>query len=61
MGQRGAEAHARIRTVAKRLSRNARAFDIMVAAHAEALCMTLVTSDAAVKSLNIDSLKIVSW
>ena len=35
--------------------------DIMIAAHAEALSMTLVTSDAAVKNLKIDGLKIVSW
>jgi tRNA(fMet)-specific endonuclease VapC len=56
-----AEAHARIRTAAKRLGRSAGAFDVMIVAHAEALGMTLVTSDAAVKSLNIDSLKIVSW
>ena len=45
-----AEAHAR-----------AGAFDIMIAAHAEALGVTLVTSDAAVKNLKIDGLKIVSW
>jgi tRNA(fMet)-specific endonuclease VapC len=56
-----AEAHARIRTAAKRLGQSAGAFDVMIAAHAEALGMTLVTSDAAVKNLNIDSLNIVRW
>ena len=33
----------------------------MIAAHAEALGVTLVTRDAAVKNLKIDGLKIVSW
>ena len=56
-----AEAHARIRVGAKRLGRSAGAFDIMIAAHAEALGATLVTSDVAVKNLKIDGLKIVSW
>ena len=56
-----AEAHARIRIVAKRVGRSAGAFDIMIAAHAEALGATLVTSDVAVKNLKIEGLKIVSW
>ena len=56
-----AEAHARIRVAAKRLGRSAGAFDIMIAAHAEALGATLVTSDAAIKNLKIDGLRIVSW
>lgn len=56
-----AEAHARIRARAKRLGRSAGAFDIMIAAHAQALGMTLVTSDAAIKNLMIDRLEIVSW
>ena len=56
-----AEAHARIRVNAKRLGRSAGAFDIMTAAHAEALGATLVTSDAAVKNMKIEGLKIVSW
>ena len=56
-----AEAHARIRTAAKRLGRSAGAFDVMIAAHAEALGMTLVTRDVAVKNLRIEALKIVSW
>ena len=59
--EEAAEAHARIRVDAKRLGRSAGAFDIMIAAHAEALGVTLVTSDAAVKNLKIDGLKIVSW
>jgi predicted nucleic acid-binding protein len=33
----------------------------MIAAHAEALGMTLVTRDAAIKNLKIETLKIVSW
>jgi hypothetical protein len=33
----------------------------MIAAHAQALRMTLVTSDAAIKSLKIEGLKIASW
>jgi tRNA(fMet)-specific endonuclease VapC len=56
-----AEAHARIRILAKRRGRSAGAFDIMIAAHAEALGATLVTNDAAIKNLAIDGLKIVSW
>ena len=56
-----AEAHARTRVRAKRLGRSAGAFDIMIAAHADALGVTLVTSDAAIKNLKIDGLKIVSW
>ena len=55
------EAHARIRVLARRLSRSAGVFDIMIAAHADALGATLVTNDAAIKKLAIDSLKVVSW
>ena len=56
-----AEAHAQIRLGAKRLGRSAGAFDIMIAAHTEALGVTLVTSEAAVKNLKIEGLKIVGW
>jgi tRNA(fMet)-specific endonuclease VapC len=56
-----AEAHARIRILAKRQGRSAGVFDIMIAAHADALGATLVTNDAAIKNLAIDGLKIVSW
>jgi tRNA(fMet)-specific endonuclease VapC len=56
-----AEAHARIRILAKRRGRSAGAFDVMIAAHAEALGATLVTNDAAIKNLAVDGLKIVSW
>jgi tRNA(fMet)-specific endonuclease VapC len=59
--EEAAEAHARIRVNAKRLGRSAGAFDIMIAAHAEALRMTLATSDAAIKNLKIEGLKTVSW
>jgi tRNA(fMet)-specific endonuclease VapC len=55
-----AEAHARIRILAKRQGRSAGVFDIMIAAHADALGATLVTNDAAIKNLAIDGLKIVS-
>jgi predicted nucleic acid-binding protein len=33
----------------------------MIAAHAEALGATLVTSDVAIKNLKIGGLKIVGW
>jgi tRNA(fMet)-specific endonuclease VapC len=56
-----AEAHARVRVDAKHLGRSAGAFDIMIAAHAEALGATLVTRDAAIKNLKIDDLKVISW
>lgn len=59
--EEAAEAHARIRAGAKRVGRSAGAFDLMIAAHAEALRMTLVTGDAAIKNLRIEGLKIVSW
>src|SRR3974377_1806124 len=59
--ERAAEGHARIRVGAKRLGRSAGAFDIMIAAHAEALGVTLVTNDVAIKNLAIDGLKIISW
>jgi tRNA(fMet)-specific endonuclease VapC len=56
-----AEAHARIRMVARQRGRSAGAFDIMIAAHADALGATLVTNDGAIKNLAIDGLKIISW
>ena len=56
-----AEAHARIRVGARRLGRSAGAFDVMIAAHAEALGATLVTNDVAIKNLKIEGLRIVSW
>ena len=59
--EEAAEAHARIRVAAKELGRSAGVFDIMIAAHAEALGATLVTSDAAIKNLKIDGLRIVGW
>jgi tRNA(fMet)-specific endonuclease VapC len=58
---KAAETHAQIRAQSKRLGRSAGAFDIMIAAHAAALGMTLVTSDAAIKGLKIDGLSIASW
>jgi len=56
-----AEMHANIRVKAKRLGRSAGVFDIMIAAHADSLGLTLVTNDAAIKNLKIEDLKIVSW
>jgi tRNA(fMet)-specific endonuclease VapC len=56
-----AESHGRIRILAKRRGRSAGVFDIMIAAHADALGATLVTNDAAIKRLAIDGLNIVSW
>ena len=56
-----AEMHAHIRVKAKRLGRSAGVFDIMIAAHADSLGLTLVTNDAAIKNLKIEGLKIVSW
>jgi predicted nucleic acid-binding protein len=49
-----AEADARIRIHAKRQGRSAGIFDIMIAAHADALGATLVTNDAAIKNLAVD-------
>jgi predicted nucleic acid-binding protein len=56
-----AEAQARIRVLAKRRGRSAGVFDIMIAAHADALGATLVTNDTAIKNLAIAGLRIVSW
>jgi tRNA(fMet)-specific endonuclease VapC len=56
-----AETHARIRILARRRGRSAGVFDIMIAAHADALGATLVTKDVAIKGLAVESLKIVSW
>jgi tRNA(fMet)-specific endonuclease VapC len=58
---KAAEAHAQIRMQARRFGRSAGAFDIMIAAHAEALGMTLVTRDQAIKNLKVEGLSIVSW
>ena len=59
--QAAAEAHAGIRASAKRLGWSARAFDLMIAAHAEALGAVLVMRDAAIEKLKIEGLKTVSW
>ena len=56
-----AEAHARIRILAKHRGRSAGVFDIMIAAHADALGATLVSNDAAIRNLAIDNLKIANW
>jgi tRNA(fMet)-specific endonuclease VapC len=56
-----AEAHARIRASSKRRGGSAGAFDLMIAAHAEALGAVMVTRDAAIKNLKIEGLKILSW
>ena len=56
-----AEVHAQIRVTAKRMGRSAGAFDIMIAAHAKSLGLTLVTNDAAIRNLKIEVLKVVTW
>ena len=56
-----AEQHALIRATAKAQGRSAGVFDIMIAAHARALGVTLVTSDAAIGSLGVDGLRVVDW
>jgi predicted nucleic acid-binding protein len=52
-----AEAYGRIRVWAKRLGRSAGVFDIMIAAHAETIGATPVTSDVAFKNMKIRRLK----
>ena len=56
-----AEVHARLRATAKASGRSAGAFDIMIAAHARALDVTLVTSDKAIRNLRVAALKIADW
>lgn len=56
-----AELHAEVRAAAKARGRSAGAFDLMIAAHARALGVTLVTSDKAIANLNIVGLTVVSW
>ena len=59
--QKAAEAHARIRAQTRVRGRSAGPFDLMIAAHAIALGMVLVTSDKAIGNLAIEELKIVEW
>ena len=59
--QKAAEAHARIRAQTRVRGRSAGPFDLMIAAHAIALGMVLVTSDTAIGNLGIAELKIVEW
>ena len=56
-----AEFHAAIRAAAKAQGRSAGTFDIMIAAHARALGVTLVTSDKAIGNLAVEGLEVVSW
>ena len=56
-----AEFHATVRATAKAQGRSAGAFDIMIAAHARALGVTLVTSDKAIANLAVEGLNVVSW
>jgi len=53
-----AEQHALIRAKAKAQGRSAGVFDTMIAAHARALGVTLVTSDEAIGSLGVDGLRV---
>lgn len=56
-----AEQHALVRATAKAHGRGAGVFDMMIAAHARALGVTLVTSDAAIGNLGVDGLRVVDW
>ena len=56
-----ADSHAAVRAKAKQDGRSAGAFDLMIAAHAHALDATLVTGDTAIRNLNIEGLKVVTW
>lgn len=59
--QAAAERHAEIRAAVRRKGRAAGAFDLMIAAHAHALAVTLVTSDKAIANLGIEGLRISDW
>ena len=56
-----AEHHAEIRAVTKAAGRAAGAFDLMIAAHARALNITLATSDRAIANLGVAGLHVVDW
>jgi tRNA(fMet)-specific endonuclease VapC len=56
-----AEQHAAIRASVRRAGRSAGAFDLMIAAHARALGITLATSDKAIANLGIEGLRVVDW
>lgn len=56
-----AEHHAEVRAAAKLSGRAAGTFDLMIAAHARALNITLATSDQAIGKLGIAGLHIVDW
>src|SRR5882757_3082529 len=56
-----AEMHAAFRAKSRQEGRSAGAFDLMIAAHAQALGATLVTSDKAIGNLNVEGLKVVAW
>ena len=59
--ENAAEHHAAIRAKAQARGRSAGAFDIMIAAHARALGVTLVTGDKAIVNLQIDQLVVAAW
>jgi tRNA(fMet)-specific endonuclease VapC len=56
-----AEHHAEIRAATRAAGRAAGAFDLMIAAHARALRMSLATSDKAIPNLGITGLHVVDW
>ena len=56
-----ADAHAQLRAYARQHGRSAGPFDLMIAAHAQALDAILVTGDKAIKNLKIDGFKVVTW
>lgn len=59
--QLAAETHALVRAQTRRKGRGAGSFDIMIAAHALALDLILVTSDQAIATLRVDGLRVVEW
>src|SRR5438105_13891018 len=56
-----ADSHAAVRAKAKQDGRSAGTFDLMIAAHAQALGATLVTGDNAIRNLKIEGLQVVTW
>lgn len=59
--KQAAEAHALLRAQSHTQGRGAGVYDLMIAAHAVALDMTLVTSDRAIANLGTPGLRIVAW
>ena len=60
-GEDAAEHHAQIRIATRAKGRAAGILDVMIAAHARALGVTLVTSDKAIAGLGIAGLALADW